>query len=170
MSLLKTSAELLCVAAVLVPAAGHPPTASADPSKLMGMLPDGFSSSNCQVKPAKAPAVEKVTCDESTVSGGPSEAAFGLFGNPDDMQAGFKQVGGDKMTIQSSCPGNQVSPGPWTYGSSGKTGGQVECATMTLNSVTHPIVVWSDESKLRVAMIVGTDMDGLYQWWRTKSG
>ncbi|OBK95094.1 hypothetical protein A5645_13760 [Mycobacterium asiaticum] len=170
MSLLKTSAELLCVAAVLVPAAGHPPTASADPSKLMGMLPEGFSSSNCQVKPAKAPAVEKVTCDESTVSGGPSEAAFGLFGNPDDMQASFKQVGGDKMTIQSSCPGNQVSPGPWTYGSSGKTGGQVECATMTLNSVTHPIVVWSDESKLRVAMIVGADMDGLYQWWRTKSG
>lgn len=170
MSRLKAAAELLCVAAVIAPVAGLGPIASADPSKLMGMLPEGFSASNCQVKPAKAPAIEKVTCDENTVSGGPSEAAFGLFGNLDDMQAGFKQVGGDKMTIQSSCPGGQVSPGPWTYGSSGKTGGQVECATMTLDSVTHPIVVWSDESKLRVAMIVGTDMEGLYQWWRTKSG
>ncbi|MDT5225493.1 MAG: hypothetical protein QOG19_2900 [Mycobacterium sp.] len=170
MSRFMCATKVIVVAAMLGPGACLAATASAEPSKLMGMLPEGFSSSNCEVKPAKSPAIEKVTCDKSSVAGGPSEAAFGLYGNLDDMQTGFKQLGGDKITIASSCPGNQVSPGPWTYGSSGKTGGQVECATIPMDSVNHPIVVWSDDSKLRVGLVVGNDIDTLYQWWKAKSG
>lgn len=162
--------QMMVAASLFGATAGVDATASADPSKLMGMLPEGFSSSNCQVKPPKSPAIEKVTYDQSTVSGGPSEAPFGLYGSQADVDSGFKQVGGDKMDVASVCPGNQQSPGPWTFGSNGQTGGQVECATITKDSVKHAIVVWSDNSKLRVAMIVGTDMTTLYQWWKAKSG
>ena len=101
------------------------------------------------------------------MAGGPLEAAFGLYGNADDMNSGFKNLG---ITIAASCPGGQQSPGPWTY-SSGKTGGQVECGTATNDAgKTAPLVVWSDDSKLRVAAVVGNDIDSLYQWWKTKSG
>ena len=75
------------------------------------MLPEGFSSSNCEVKTAKLPAIEKVTCGQSSASGGPSEAAFGLYGSVDDMQTGFKQLGGDQINIAPSCPGDQVFAG-----------------------------------------------------------
>ena len=143
------------------------PGASAAPSKLMGMLPEGFSSSNCDVKTPKAPAIESVGCDQSSVSGGPAGAAFSLFGNLDDMNTAFDKA---NVATSSTCPGNTASPGPWSYGSGGKNGGQRECGTATSGSTKYAVVLWSDNSKLRTALVMGSDITSLYQWWKAKSG
>jgi len=143
--------------------------ASGDPSTLMGMLPQGFSPSNCQQATPEPPALEKVTCDQSTDSDGPTSALFALYGNLDDLATKF-QSAGSKMTAASSCPGDQQSPGPWTYGSSGKTGGQVECGSISDSNTTLAVVMWTDNSKLRAAVVTGPNISTLYQWWKTKSG
>lgn len=138
-------------------------TAGAETGKLMSMLPEGFSSSNCQEATPKSPAVEKVTCDQSTQADGPTSAVFLLYNNQDDLATGFKSA---NMTISNSCPGDQQSPGPWGYGSGAKDGGQVECGT----TEGQAAVVWSDNSKLRVAAVTGSDINSLYTWWKQKSG
>ena len=140
-------------------------TAIGDTGKLMATLPPGFSSANCQEATPDAPAVEAVNCDKSSEAGGPTGAAFILYSNPDDMAAGFKKA---KLTLASSCPGNERSPGPWGHGTSSTDGGQVECGTVQADSGTTPAVVWSDSAKLRVGMILGTDINSLYQWWKAK--
>jgi len=141
--------------------------ASGDPSQLMSMLPSGFSSSNCKQESPKPPAVEKVSCDQSTESGGPTAASFALYQNVDDLNAAFQGV---KMTVSPQCPLDQQSPGPWGYGSGEKNGGQVECGTIDDSGSTVAVVVWTDKAKMRAAAVQGSDISSLYQWWRTKSG
>ncbi|MBW0016005.1 MAG: hypothetical protein JO236_00425 [Mycobacterium sp.] len=162
--------RLICVsAAMVVGATAVALPAWADPNKLMGMLPAGFSSSNCQEATPKPPALEKVTCDQSSEPGGPTAAVFGLFGNANDVASGFQTVA-EKVTISPSCPGNQSSPGTWTFASNGQTGGQVECGTIGDDSGKSAVVVWSDNAKLRVGVVRGPDIASLYQWWGKKSG
>ncbi|HTQ16504.1 hypothetical protein [Mycobacterium sp.] len=154
-------------AAVFCSAVDGPP-ATGDPGTLMSMLPQGFTSSNCHQEAPKPPALERVSCDQSSESDGPSGAKFASYGNVDDLATGFQNV---KINLASTCPGDQVSPGPWGYGSGEKNGGLVECGTIDGDSnTTVPVVLWTDKSKLRLAQIKGSDISNLYQWWRTKSG
>ena len=75
------------------------------------------------------------------------------------------------MTVASTCPGSQESPGPWHYSSSpDQAAGQVECGTTVSDGTTVSFVVWTDNAKLTAGLIGGTDMSSLYQWWKTKSG
>jgi hypothetical protein len=143
-------------------------TAWGDPGKLMSMLPQGFSSSNCHQETPKPPALDRVSCDQSSESDGPSGAKFALYGSLDDLLTGFDNV---KINLASRCPGDQQSPGPWGYGSGEKNSGQVECGTIDGDNNTQiPVVLWTDKAKLRLAQIKGSDIDSLYQWWKTKSG
>jgi len=146
-----------------------PVPALGDQSTLMGMLPQGFSSGNCHQQSAKPPALEKVNCDQSTDANGPTAAVFALYANADALTTGFQSAGND-VTVSSNCPGNQESPGPWTY-SNNQVGGQVECGTMGGdNNAAVAVVVWTDNSKMRAAAVQGPDISALYQWWKTKSG
>jgi hypothetical protein len=154
----------VCGGAAVVGAAAH--RAAADPDVLMGMLPQGFSSSNCKEVTPKGHAVEKVTCDQSSDPGGPSAAAFARYANADDLTSAFQNA--DGVAVASSCPGNIQSPGPWNFTSSGQTAGQVECGTAKDDNT--PVVLWTDNAKLRVAAVSGSDITSLYQWWTKKSG
>lgn len=158
-------ARVFVTVAVLGCGAAVPGVASAAPSKLMGMLPEGFSSSNCEAQTSTGLAVEKVNCDQSTVAGGPTAASFALYRNVDDLASGFSSA---KIDLASSCPGDQQSPGPWT--SQGQVGGQVECGTVAGANGKVSVVAWSDNAKLRAAAVQGNDISSLYQWWKTKSG
>jgi hypothetical protein len=71
----------VCGGAAVLGAPAH--RAAADPDVLMGMLPQGFSSSNCKEVTPKGHAVEKVTCDQSSDTGGPTAAAFARYANVD---------------------------------------------------------------------------------------
>jgi len=140
----------------------------ADPGDtLMGMLPDGFTSANCQENTKSASSLERVTCDKSSDPSGPSRAVFLRYGSVDDLAAQFKSAGDNGYTVASSCPGGKASPGTWSPGSSNQTGGQVECAT---NVDGQPAVIWTDNAKLRLAVVEGSDISSLYQWWAHKSG
>lgn len=147
--------------------AGVAPTASAAPGKLMGMLPEGFSSSNCEAKAPTAPAVEKVTCGANTVSGGPMAGSFALYENVADLETGFGKSS-DTMTVVA-CPGDKESPGPWTY-RNGNTGGTVQCATTTIKADKYAMIVWSNRNKLRMGAVQSKDGASLYKWWQANAG
>jgi hypothetical protein len=157
-----------CSGAVLITSIAN--GAAAPTGTLMGSLPPGYSSANCQEATAPDGFVEKVTCGQNSDPAGPASAIFWLLPNTDGLAAAF-QGAGTGMTVASSCPGGQVSPGTWHYKSSpDQPAGQVECGTTNSDGTEVAMVVWTDNAKLRAALIGGTDMASLYQWWSTKSG
>jgi hypothetical protein len=165
MSPLTRAARLIAIAACSgIAVLGSTANAAASPSDtLMGMLPQGFSSANCQEAPKKT-ALAKVTCNQSSDPAGPTAAVFALYGNLDDLAAGFHDTA-DKGAVATSCPGGQPSPGTWSFASSGQPGGQAECATTD----TVPTIIWTDNARLMAVGIIGSDMTSLYQWWINKS-
>ncbi|OBK25429.1 hypothetical protein A5634_26485 [Mycobacterium asiaticum] len=132
------------------------------------MLPQGFSTANCKEVDPTPPALERVMCEKSSDPNGPSHAVFLLYANNDDLAAALQGVGSSGYTVVSSCPGGQASPEKWSYGNSGQTAGQVECATSVENVAT---VIWTDNTKLRLGVVEGNgkDIAGLYNWWSAKS-
>lgn len=169
MSLCTGAAKLTAIAAFSGAALLGSTAVSSASGKLMEMLPQGFSSTNCVEKQASGPAVERVTCDASSDASGPSYALFLLYASSSDLASEFKSgpaSGGYK--VSSSCPGGKASPGDWSYGNSSQAAGEVECAT---SSEGYPTIIWSDTSKLRVGVVEGKgkDMDALFKWWSDKS-
>jgi hypothetical protein len=171
MSLCTGAARLIAIAAcsgtAVVSSTAN--CAAAPSGKLMEILPQGFSSTNCQEKDPVEASVERVMCDQSSDPSGPSYAVFLLYANPIDLATAFQQ-GPDSSgyTVASSCPGGQASPGSWNYGDSNQTAGQVECATSVEG---NPTVIWTDNAKLRLALVEGkgNDIASLFQWWGDKS-
>ena len=151
-------------AAVLGSAVNAAAPAAADDSKLMTMLPPGFSSTNCQEAEPRPPALEKVSCDANTVQGGPVAGVFALYGSAADLATGFQAL---KLTA-SACPDGQPSPSSWGYGND-RNAGQVECGTILADSgASSPVVAWTDNAKLRAGAVQGPDISSLYQWWKSR--
>lgn len=155
--------------------AAQPP--SAQPGTLMGILPQGYSSVNCQEATPKGNVLETVECNANSDPAGPGPAFFALFGNVGDLTADFQNAQSTVMTVASSCPGGLASPGSWSYGTSGQTAGQVVCGTDSNNTV--PLVAWTNNAKLMLGVISGTitlgappsaGLPSLYQWWSSNSG
>ncbi len=169
MSLYPGAARLIAIAAcsgaAVVGSAAD--CAAAPTGQLMTMLPQGFSSANCQEKDPVEGSVERVMCDHSTDPSGPSYALFLLFTNPGDMATAFQQGPGQSgYTLASSCPGGTTSPGQWSYNNANQPAGLVQCATSVEGK---PSIIWTDNAKLRIALVEGRDGPSLYQWWRDKS-
>ncbi len=176
MSLCAGAARLIAIAAcsgaAVLLSTGN--CAAAPSGKLMEMLPQGFSSANCEEKTPSPPgvdppALERVMCDPSSDPSGPSFAVFLLYANLDDLATGFQQgPGSSGYTVASSCPGNGASPGTWNYRNSSQGAGQVACGTSVEG---NPTVIWTDNAKLRLAVVEGKGQDiaSLYQWWSDKS-
>jgi len=144
--------------------------AAAPAGTLMGILPPGYSSTNCKEVTPSSGILEQVDCGPNTDSSGPLSASFYLLSSKDGLAMAFQALNSG-MTMASSCPGGQASPGPWHYNSSpDQTAGQVACGTSNSGGTTVSFVVWTDNAKLTAGLIGGTDMGSLYQWWKTKSG
>ncbi len=144
--------------------------AAAPSDRLMGMLPQGYSSANCQQVTAPEGFLEKVTCGQNADPSGPATGTFWLVPNKDVLAAAF-QGAGTGMTVASSCPGGQASPGTWHYTSTpDQPAGQVECGTINNEGTTVAMVVWTDNARMETALIGGMDMTTLYKWWGAKSG
>ncbi len=170
MSLFTGAARLIAIAACSGAAVlSSTASGSGNPGTLMGMLPQGFSSANCTEGPPTAPSLEEVTCSQNSDPAGPGGAVFVLYGNLNDLATWFPRFSG--VTVASSCPGGQASPGAWSYGNSGQTAGQVECGTVAIGGGTiGSAVVWTNNAKLMGANITGPDIASLYQWWSANSG
>jgi hypothetical protein len=142
-----------------------PPTGSSNLNKLMGILPKGFSSSNCQaVNPSAKDALATVDCSQNTVASGVSAARFNLYPDQATLDSHFNS--GSAEDVASPCPGGINSPGTWHYHNTpDQAAGQLVCGTYN----DKPDLLWSQNSELLLGDIQGSDMDALYDWWAKNS-
>ncbi|MGA7053566.1 MAG: serine/threonine-protein kinase [Mycobacterium sp.] len=136
-------------------------------NKLLGMLPGGYPDGTCKPTTPKpdsiwANALAMVDCGPNTNDGGPSNAVYGLFANPDALKKAFDD---DIADVQlANCPGGGQSPDSWHYDQNPTvTAGTIACATYK----NHPNVIWSNQSKLLLNDVFGDPpaMDDLHTWW-----
>ncbi|MBX9639462.1 MAG: protein kinase, partial [Mycobacteriaceae bacterium] len=143
-------------------------TAGGDPqSKLLSMLPSGYSTGTCTPTTPKPNSVwtgtvAMVDCGQNTNQGGPSRAIYGLFLTLEALKQAFND---DIAAVQlSNCPGEGPSPDGWHYDRDPTvTAGMIACGTYK----NHPNVIWSNEGKLMLSDVFGdpATIDELHDWW-----
>jgi serine/threonine kinase PknH len=138
-----------------------PATAIADSNSdaLLGMLSKGYSPSNCKTDQV-AGALAALKCGRNSLPNGPASAEYILYGNSNDVSAGFQ--GGSSTLALAACKPGDPSPDTWHYDSSPDTAaGQVACGT----NDNVPEVVWTNYKNHMVGIIGGSDASSLYKWW-----
>ena len=138
---------------------------TASDSRLLSLLPNGYTSANCQpAHPPNAGALASVDCQQNATAGGPTSAHFWLF---PDLATLNKVFDGD--TKQDSqlvpCPGGGAdSPTTWQYKATPNiNAGQIACGTYQ----NQPDVMWTREKDLMLGDTQGAKLDDLHQWWMT---
>src|SRR6201998_1385897 len=136
---------------------------SADINTLAGSLSKGYGLNNCQPAQLSGPLLAELDCGQSPDPNGPAAGVYQLFGSGTDMAAAFPS--GISGVALSACGDNGQSPGTWHQGSSGATAGQVACGTYK----NAAVITWTTDSKNILSHIraSSTDVNALYQWWRT---
>jgi serine/threonine-protein kinase len=143
-----------------VPPSGYTP----DDDKLIGYFGDaGYQRSTCTPQhPAKDNALSTLDC--GAIDGGPDGAMFWLYSDQSALDDAFTNVTSN-VSLQT-CPDNTKSPGKWHYTQDPtKTAGGLACGSQNGNAV----VIWTEDSKDFVAMVRGSDLKTLFDWWRKKS-
>lgn len=147
------------------------PTATADPGigspsdldTLAGLMSRGYSRDNCQPAELAGPALAEFDCGHNPDDSGPATGVYQLFGNGSDLATAFDS-GIHDMSL-SACGDNGDSPGTWHHGRTGQMGGHVACGTYK----NAAVITWTTDSKNVLSRIraSNTDVNALYQWWRT---
>jgi serine/threonine kinase PknH len=138
-------------------------TATASDSRLINLLPAGYSITACEpVHPPASGALATVDCGRNTEPGGPEKARYSLFGDLAALNAQFDaSIKLDSELLQ--CPGNTLkSPTTWHYQNApDKPAGQIACGTYE----GGPDVTWTKEAELLYGDAQGPNLDQLHQWW-----
>ncbi|HET7075125.1 MAG TPA: serine/threonine protein kinase [Mycobacterium sp.] len=136
---------------------------SADTNTLAASLSKGYGLNNCQSGQLSGPVLAELDCGQNPDSTGPAAGVYQLFPNATDLAASF--TASIKDVSLSACGDTGQSPGTWHQGSSGQTAGQVACGTYQ-GAAT---ITWTTDSKNVLSHIraSNTDVNALYQWWRT---
>jgi hypothetical protein len=136
---------------------------SADINTLASSLSKGYGLNNCQPAQLSGPLLAELDCGQSPDPNGPAAGVYQLFSSGSDMAAAF--TSGINGVSLSACGDNGQSPGTWHQGSSGATAGQVACGTYK----NAAVITWTTDSKNILSHIraSSTDVNALYQWWRT---
>jgi serine/threonine-protein kinase len=143
------------------------PGLSDDQARLLGLVPPGYPPGACT--PATpgpggewANAVAVVSCGQNTQPGGPSQATYGLFPNPDNLKKTFDgQISNVSLV---NCPGEGASPAGWHYDQTPNViVGLIACG---MNN-SRPNVVWTTNDKLMLGDVSGdsTTVEDLHKWW-----
>ena len=142
------------------PASGY----TADDDKLVGLISHaGYQRSTCKPQhPPKDNALSTLECD--AIDGGPNGATFWLYGDQSAVDDGFSNVTSN-VSLQT-CPDGTTSPGKWHYTQNPTaSAGGLACGSQNGNAV----VMWTEDSKDFVAMVRGSDLKALFEWWRNRS-
>ena len=136
---------------------------SADINTLAGSLSKGYGLNNCQPAQLSGPILAELDCGQNPDSSGPAAGVYQLFSSGSDMAAAF--TSGISGVALSACGDNGQSPGTWHQGSSGATAGQLACGIYK----NAAVITWTTDSKNILSHIraSSTDVNTLYQWWRT---
>ena len=130
-------------------------------TQLMGVLPDGYDSSNCAVvdNPPRD-SLATIDCDDNSLPNGPTAARFSLYPDVATLDAHFQTAAGEDQI--KDCPGGVASPGTWHYTNSPDTpAGKLVCGTYE----GTPDLVWSQNDKLLLGNLQGTDLQSIYDFW-----
>ena len=134
---------------------------SADVNTLASVLSKGYGLNNCQSSPLTGSIVAELDCGQSPDPNGPAAGVYELFKNTTDLASAFSDnLGG---VTQVACGDSGKSPTTWSQG--GQTAGQVACGTYK----NAAVITWTTDSKNVLSHIraSNTDVNALYQWWRT---
>jgi hypothetical protein len=136
---------------------------SADINTLAGSLSKGYGLNNCQPAALTGPILAELDCGQSPDPNGPAAGVYQLYNNGSELAASF--TSGLQGQSLSACGDTGQSPGTWHQGSSGQAAGQVACGTYKGAAV----ITWTTDSKFVLSHIraSNTDVNALYQWWRT---
>jgi serine/threonine kinase PknH len=133
--------------------------------QLLNVIPPGYAPGSCQpsVNPPPLPdAVASLDCFNNSLQGGPATARYELFADQNTLNNQFQIDVND--AAPQPCPGNDASPGNWNFKSDPNTvAGSVMCFTLNNNT---PDVEWSNNKYLTIADTQGSDLAGLYGWWK----
>ena len=131
-------------------------------ARLVGLLPPGYSESNCDQSDKPLPdALATATCGAAT-GDGPTAAFFALYPDVATLQRSFD----DLVKLDSQllvCPGTQnVSPISWHYKDTPtKPEGRIACGVYK----DRQAITWYKESTLFLADTQGSDIGKLHDWW-----
>jgi hypothetical protein len=136
---------------------------SSDINTLAASLSKGYGLNTCQAAPLSGPILAELDCGQSPDPSGPAAGVYQLYSNGSDLAAAF--TGGISGVSLSACGDNGQSPGTWHQGSTGATAGQVACGTYK----NAAVITWTTDAKNVLSHIRAgnTDVNALYQWWRT---
>jgi hypothetical protein len=142
-------------------ATADPTGSSADVNTLASVLSKGYGLNTCQSSPLTGSIVAELDCGQSPDPNGPAAGVYELFKNNTDLASAFSDnLGG---VSQVACGDSGKSPTTWSQG--GQTAGQVACGTYKGAAV----ITWTTDAKNVLSHIraSNTDVNALYQWWRT---
>ena len=135
---------------------------SSDESRLMALLPRGYSSTSCTpVNPPAKEALATVDCGGNSEPGGPTNSRYSLFPDADTLARHFQlSVNADTLT---PCPGDSdATPGTWHYDATpNQTAGSIACGTYK----GTPDVVWTKTAQVLLGDAQGPDLNAVHDWW-----
>ncbi|MBA0048197.1 hypothetical protein [Mycobacteroides sp. LB1] len=137
-------------------------------SRLISMLPAGYSASACKaVEPANE-AVAQIKCGPSDDPDGPTEASYSLVRDKSALASGLSRL--MKRSAVVVCPGKIQSPGAWHRNTApDQVSGTVFCGS----AQGRPMVGWTDEERLLLSETrsgaTGPTLDQLFSWWSLHS-
>jgi serine/threonine-protein kinase len=144
-----------------------PPAGSAGLQKLLSLLPKGYPASACTSEPQRITgAVAEVVCGANLDQGGPTRADYTLYTGLTTMNTDFANIAA-KVTL-APCTANMPASGTsWHHPDApSQAAGMVSCGTYK----NSPNVVWTDNARLVLGFVSGSDAAALYQWWFNHAG
>jgi serine/threonine-protein kinase len=130
-------------------------------TKLMKMLPAGFDASNCAVvdNPPRD-SLATVDCEQNSLPNGPTSGRFSLYPDEATLETHFQTAASEDQILP--CPGGPASASNWQYAESpNEPAGKVVCGTYE----GTPDLVWSQNDKLLLGNLQGTDVQSIYDFW-----
>lgn len=150
------SRRLIALAATALAALLCAPTAVADPgSDLANLMPRGYTGEMCHAFDAPG-AVMAVNCE--AVQAGPDRGVFVLLDSPDRSNRHFENIwagSADQSFSAAACPGMDA------IGSAQWPGGRMGCGTVQ----DAAVIVYTNGPM--VAMLRGSDLGALFDWWKS---
>lgn len=137
-------------------------------SRLLAMVPRGYSEGACEaVVPTKG-ALAQVSCGQNDDPGGPLTATYTLATDEQSLKELFDEHVSSSSVV--NCPGNIQSPGPWRRTAAAEqAAGTLVCGFQQ----SKPTVAWTTDSDVMMSEIQsgpqGPNMVQIYTWWASHS-
>jgi serine/threonine kinase PknH len=143
--------------------------AGGDPqSRLLSLLPDGYSSSSCNpVNPPLPGTLATLHCEQNSKPDGPEKAVYTLYPNSAAVSSEFATEFKQLQTMVPCAPGAENGTTTWKYDETPNVpAGSIVCGTFQ----DRQTLLWSNTAKLFIGLVEKPTPGTLYQWWQSRNG